>query len=133
MDVRELRLGNLVSEFVLGVCPVGGIESDVKNDGIVWLRDNYMRYHIDGDNIEPIPLTGKWIKKLGFTKIRKGVWCKEYGGWYYQIEKHPSFPEGYILFIDVTGVSAPPSVKIKYVHELQNLYYALTGEELIIR
>jgi hypothetical protein len=133
MDVRELRLGNLVSEYVLGVCPVGGIESDVKNDGIVWLSKDNMRYHITDCNIEPIPLKSKWFKKFGFAKAYLKTWNKEKRPWHYQIEKHPGFPEGYIFFINVDGVAAPPSIKIKYVHELQNLYYALTGEELVIR
>ena len=133
MDVRELRLGNLVKEGVLGVCPVEGIEADIHNDGIAWLGKDMMCYHTNGFNIAPIPLRGKWFKGLGFVKAYPKAWYKYKKPWTYQIEKHPGYPEGYIFFIDIDGDAAPPSVKIRYVHELQNLYFALTGEELTIK
>jgi hypothetical protein len=125
MEPNELRIGNYVSDgvFNLKVSSIG-----VKCKGSI--NDSPLDYVFSWENIEGIPLRGRWFKYFGFTKVGKGIWCKEYGGWYYQAEKHPSFPDGYILFLDVDGVSAPPSVKIRYIHQLQNLYFALTGEEL---
>jgi hypothetical protein len=115
MENTELRLGNWV-------CSYGAIYVQVAQ----LTKGKIM---IDAT---PIPLTGKWLKKFGFTKTGKGVWYKDWKSWHYQIEKHPCTPVGYVFFIDVEGEAAPPSVEIGSVHELQNLYYALTGEELTI-
>jgi hypothetical protein len=116
MENTELRLGNWV-------CSYGAIYVQVAQ----LTKGKIM---IDAT---PIPLTGKWLKKFDFIKEAKGVWYKCNEPWVYQIEKHPSFPDGYMFFIDISGEPAPPSVRIRYVHQLQNLYYALTGEELTIK
>jgi len=86
-------------------------------------------------SIEPIPLTEEWILNFGFVKPMEEYihYNKTQGVWTYSIQNHPSFTEGYLLFIDVDDVAAPPSIKIKYVHQLQNLYFALTGEELTLK
>ena len=84
------------------------------------------------DEIFPIPLTEEWLEKFGFENIY-GDYHKKWDVWNYQIEKHPSFKEGWVFFIDIDEVASPPSVKIRYVHQLQNLYFCLTGEELTIK
>lgn len=72
--------------------------------------------------IEPIPLTPEWLGKCGFNRI--------------------NHVEGYSFFakkgccIDIyenkTLLWGHVSYAIKYLHQLQNLYHALTGEELTI-
>jgi hypothetical protein len=69
--------------------------------------------------VQPIPLTEDWLLKFGFVsnpyedRYEKGtihIECdKTKGATYLWIENMPH---------------------IKYVHQLQNLYFALTGEEL---
>ena len=81
---------------------------------------------------EPIPLTEEWLLKFGFEK-----------GWN-QYDKHDYYAKdcwgkiridnGYLepaeyYFLD--GIR--DSYKIKYIHQLQNLYHALTGEELKVK
>jgi len=89
----------------------------------------------DENNIEPIPITQEWIIKFNAEKI------KGYGNnrfWYvifldeYKDESmlfiHYSIGDNFCTLNE--GYNETIIKKIKYVHELQNLYFALTGEEL---
>ena len=77
---------------------------------------------------EPIPLTEEWLLKFGFEKSGGGLYLT-----------YETFEMYYIN--GVLGLSARVSdpnegyidTKIKYVHQLQNLHFALTGEELTIK
>lgn len=75
----------------------------------------------DYHNFSPIPLSAEILEKAGFTcsdyKTRK-----KYSIGYFQISLYPN---GDVIFIWSGKV-----VYIKSVHQLQNLYFALTGEEL---
>lgn len=116
MKTEELRLGNLVSNM-----------NPRHNDSILTIEsigDNhevnvfYRKYLLS--ELEPIPLTEEWLFKFGFKP--------EYSHWWngdFTIDK--SAIGGYFLCdIDI-------HVAIKYVHQLQNLYFALTGEELTLK
>lgn len=75
------------------------------------------------ENIHPIPLTKDWLLKFGF---------KEGTSWYSKYE-HPiainiSIKHG----LTTVGANEEYEVECKYVHQLQNLYFALTGKELEI-
>jgi hypothetical protein len=60
---------------------------------------------------EPIPLTEEWLLKFGFI-------------WHGDIK----ILKGYLNnYVDGNG-----ETHLKYVHQLQNLYFALTNEELKI-
>jgi len=73
---------------------------------------------------EPIPLTPEILEKCGFKKSENEKFFKR---------------DFYILVIDEDGSYAFGTdtydgyfTDIKYLHQLQNLYFALTGEELKI-
>src|SRR5687767_1383970 len=71
---------------------------------------------------EPIPLTEEWLLKFGFELeglVHFKRWSK---GWF----------NGYLNPNDFFGLVGynEQHLNIKYVHQLQNLYFALTGEEL---
>jgi hypothetical protein len=90
--------------------------------------DGSAEYTVD-DIFEPIPLTEEWLLKFGFEKKNKsfhkyskgfcheGFYCG--GKWHTIVEgrKNNYFYKGAWMI---------------YVHQLQNLYFALTGQELII-
>ena len=64
--------------------------------------------------MNPIPLTEEWLIKLGFEKAYET--CYQY--------KDFILNDKFIMMdIDIT-------IQLKYVHQLQNLYFALIGEEL---
>jgi hypothetical protein len=115
MKAEELRIGNLTTRMNGIIFPIGVHDIEYCDSHPDWFV--------------PIKLEDIWFLRAGFINTL-GAYCKNHGVWNYQIEKHPTFKAGWTFFIDVDGVAAPPSVQITYVHELQNLWYALTKEEL---
>jgi hypothetical protein len=92
-------------------------------------------YHND-DTIEPIPLTPGILEKSGFKKRDQGV-CD-----YYFIGTNPITHDWLFDLVwlkkPIGGHEDAPFYKngfhmIKNVHQLQNLYFALTGEELEVK
>lgn len=87
---------------------------------------------VSGHAFKPIPLTPEWLERFGFQKTKNGGTFAEY---YWSgkgmdltldLELSTSTPE-----YDSQYVSG--STQLKHVHQLQNLYFALTGEELEIK
>jgi hypothetical protein len=128
---KDLRIGNLVNEAILGICPVVQIEKNT-----VWLGANHLTFdntiqnqmwHLTEDGIEPIPLTKEILEKCGFEKHRKYI-----GG----TGSYDVYINGKIQFLQPSpnGHLQLPfyESKIDSLHELQNLYKALTNEELTI-
>lgn len=109
MEANELRLGNKLTNFL-------GEVFDCNAETIRSFESNYFPY---GKPL-PIPLTEEWLLKFGFEK--KGVNRTRWTFWKIDLVEDEkgiySFDESRI-YID-----------IKYVHQLQNLYFALTNEEL---
>lgn len=121
MKANELRTGNWVtdSEHLKGDFQVKSIREEHIFQGDWW---------INLDIIRPIELTEELLLKFGFEphvgaylnnvfkKVPFSFTCLKDTGWNLMIE---SFLGGYSL-----------KSQIQYVHQLQNLYFALTGEEL---
>jgi hypothetical protein len=117
MKASELRLGNLVMD---------GKEIEQVNARMI---DMLVKIEADFD---PIPLTEEWLLKLGFKQC----------GYEMLSWKHetllPSFNLDGINWADFDEPDyqflnykvADEILRIDYVHQLQNLYFALTGEEL---
>lgn len=125
MEIRELRIGNKVQDangFIFDVVSIhedGTIYCDFEgNEGDVWEFD-------DKNPCYPIPLTEEILLKLGFEKIEEISWYvdyridEQYKIVYYKDDKC------FKLFSPIASLS-----KIKYLHELQNLFFVLTGDEL---
>lgn len=132
MEAKEFRVTNLIL-----------------NDGIVNAiifigYDSVQLITPQGNNItarleliKPIPLTEEWLVRFGFERYKDyNEFIKEYGN-----------KCDFILFDHKTPVAQANDIKenqyyywfhktihiIQYVHQLQNLYFALTGEELTIK
>ena len=85
-------------------------------------------FHCKEDG-EPIPLTPEILEKAGFNEMKDngkgiGVFVNDI----YDFEETLLGSGIYTLSIDEDFTKT----KIKYLHQLQNLYYALTNTELII-
>lgn len=90
--------------------------------------------------IEPIPLTEEILLKCGFEE------CTDYyfdgkSMFFYDIHKSLENSEFYIYFNENNKICLSimeeediisKSLNIQYLHQLQNLYFALTNEELTI-
>ena len=140
-EVKEFRIGNYL---LLNGIPekIWGIDLDLRDEGTPLIS-------IGKHDVEPInsfkegelikiPLTEEWLLKFGFeycefpvsdedgvyrdkTKVNKDYF------------KHPRLPEEISIYLPYNHFNYHiGSVTIKHVHQLQNLYFALTGEELKI-
>jgi len=109
MKVNELRIGNVVLEETMSYA---GLK--VKQITVA-IRD--LSNH---DNLRPIPLTEDWLIKFGFKKQTTMYYRK--GNYEFELEKG---------FIDDGMAVINTYNPIRYVHSLQNLYYTITGDELV--
>lgn len=132
IEARELRIGNYLKPIkdsqddFIEVVEVY-VESFYCEDsaGIIFISTN--------NEIEPIPLTEEWLLNFGFNVDDS-------------LLDPPNTPNGnfWIDYIKDNVVISMPffefnyneteaNIEIKYVHQLQNLYFALTNEELTIK
>jgi hypothetical protein len=104
---------------------------------INYAQDGQVRgpYDLDSNLVEPIPLAVEWLERCGMELREKDkVWQIQIGNTsYLEIEAEEPFmcgvtPETWrdLCPIYIWG-------DVKFVHQLQNLYFALTGEELTIK
>lgn len=123
MKASELRIGNLVENRSSEIIKIDEYQIQFFE---LWHQKKYS----ENPPFKPISITEDWLLRFGFT-----VYSNDYltfpandrfdaekinGQWVIQI--------CYGQFAD----SGSPLFDIKYIHQLQNLYYALTGEELTI-
>lgn len=118
MKPQELRIENIV--YVPDtdqIVPITSINMDI---GVIVNRSLRV---LSFNEIEPIELTEYWLIKFGFEKTiggrTKTIWFS-IDSLRILIEKGKFIPIG-------------KGIDLKSVHQLQNLYFALTGEELIIK
>lgn len=112
MKANELRIGNYVNHN----------QYSAKVTGIELNRlcvDPSVYPYIGYDEIKPIPLTEEWLLKFGFDF--KIDYLLQKNGFSIVFEHKGNFLMGYLESI---------GIDIEYVHTLQNLFFALTGEEL---
>ena len=105
IKATELRQDNFI------FTPDGVVDTvtDINMDGSILSFGFGQMY-----DIEPIQLTEKWLLKLGFKPFNKDFVLN-----------------GIIIHTRKRGFILRKSVPIiMHVHQLQNLYFALTGEEL---
>lgn len=104
IDSKELRIGNLVLfSSNSTIFKVTGV-SEYGIDVEDEVEETYMEY----DNFEPMPITEEWLLKIN---------C--------DFEIKLDKKGGIILFQSYYH-------HINHLHQLQNLYFALTGNELIL-
>jgi hypothetical protein len=133
LSAQDLRIGNLVYYHI-----EDPMDERKEYDKIGPIDHNDLRClvtHEDNSEYRPIPLSEEWLRKFGFsdkeyqegfigidvnhmnfvlTKPNKMGDFQEYFAWEYKNDIWPKYNE------------------LKFIHELQNLFYCLTGEELVI-
>jgi hypothetical protein len=117
MEAKDLRIGNLVY--------IGGQINEIE---LVDFVDIYENYTIG--IYKPIPLTEEWLLKFGFKSDDiSWEYSKRLGNFYimYDIEINSIYINDGSRY---DGADIPK--EIKHVHQLQNLYFALTGQELTL-
>lgn len=109
MKASELRIGNYVKtnhDFVIKSYSAEGLYNIVKRI----------------DEYKPIPLTEEWLLKFGLKQSNT-----DKKRFYILGTDIYIFNESKIFF---NAGSSNLSIQLYYVHQLQNLYFALTNEEL---
>ena len=85
--------------------------------------------------LNPIPLTEEWLLKFGFTERS----FKGYNRKFYKTVNNILFVIPFCISFDSINYYYPVDeeyqifINLKYVHQLQNLYFSLTGEELTLK
>lgn len=121
MKAEELRLGNWVDSETYGEFKIIGLSIFGENKATFFKSMEYYPKATTIKTTKPIKLTEEWLIKFGFMP-KGGYYNKEA----YNIEIINEFEFIYFSIID-----SDYDFEIKYVHQLQNLYFALTGNELI--
>lgn len=131
MKASELRIGNLVESQITITHKVANALFLYQISELKSLKTEVCNYYqpLDTTNLyykdlKPIPITEGWLSRFGFESIKHvydGMIFKK--DWLRIANNMLSWEwrGGYIRH-------SP-----KYVHQLQNLYFALTGEELTIK
>ena len=132
IEYAELRIGNLVM-YDNEVVVVDEINK--RNAFLVCLDGAMFSNSKPLAEINPIPLTEEWLLKFGFERsddeeFDKYANAKTFFKKFMQVGIRPS-DSGYAAKIVwfVFGYGMLPEVLL-HVHQLQNLFYALTGTEL---
>lgn len=128
MKPNELRIGNWVYDQI--ECRELQVSMPNKIAGIEY-----------AEHFQPIPLTEEWLERFGFEKVNSKYVESDY---YWRLRYDPSkghagthfemvtlwaseVTYGWVVVVNETESYA------KYVHQLQNLYFALTWEELELK
>jgi hypothetical protein len=123
MKANELRIGNIIES--------GRIELlELRENRIVCIRCDNGRIV---SNPSPEEITEEWLLKFRLQKTEHedhqlfGNWTlPNIEGWPISLEEDITLD--YMFSVQVNNEYE--IAKIKYVHQLQNLYFVLTGEEL---
>jgi hypothetical protein len=106
MKPNELRIGNSINYH---------------GEEIIVRPYTFTDIEVDA-GYEPIPLTEEWLLKFGFEKYEFDHKENQYR---YQVRL--------IVIRDGKFVDYGSSVLLEHIHQLQNFFFALTGEELTFK
>ena len=117
MEANELRIGNYATDSI----QTGAITVFNNDACVLKHKSGIVKCRIS--DLSPVPLTEEWLLKFGFENF----------------EDNNSLYQKDLLTISICGNIFIEQSEDKYVffrnkihsiHQLQNLYFALTGEEL---
>jgi len=146
MKANELRIGNYIANGVEGI-----FKSDIMSIGKVLEIGNEGRkfeqiYCECEESLEwffkdlycGIPITEKWLLNFGFEqygqKNEANPMVLNSRDFDFAIYPPSDFyKKQYWHTGIIESINSHKTLNIKYIHQLQNLYFALTGEELIIK
>ena len=121
MKATELRIGNIVwqgeqyKESIVTSYELNQFSN--YNRGVTHLAEYYKEW-------KPIPLTEEWLVKFGFKYIGSAPTLGINESWNRGNIRIEQLQSKELVF---------HGLQIKYVHSLQNLYFALTGKELLAK
>lgn len=125
MNAQELRIGNVIHYEAEddNNQPVKYINV-VDGEDICLMSGAYAEMH------SPIPLTDQWLIDFGFTQNGGAGWKSPHSDLHFYWSLRNGFCP---RFYETNTTDADKVIGVQYVHQLQNLYFALTGEELELK
>jgi hypothetical protein len=111
MKVNEIRIGNWV--YLISKNKWYQIESGHDIDE-----------GIDSNDFEPILITEEWLLKFGCEKAKRGFVIDRF---------RLTYNEQYKFWYVVDDSTLSYITKVEFVHEWQNVYFVLNGNELTIK
>ena len=128
MKASELRIGNYI-KLMFNYEDYETIQ--VTSDELVSVDKKQADY-------EPLPLTEEWLYKFGFKDIDKGdndyiTYTDPNHDYYLQLDVRRKGGKYSILDNSFNDLRDFSMVDIMYVHQLQNIYFALTNEDLQLK
>ena len=120
MKANELRIGNYVNHKELGYIQVYGMNGEIIQ--FDYRKDPYYE-EIPFDKLSYIPLTEDILLKCGFEKEEESNCYVNQIALYFTFDK---------ITCNVSYYEYDNLINVDYLHQLQNLYFALTNEELTI-
>jgi mannosyltransferase OCH1-like enzyme len=122
MKANEVRVGNWYDQFGNYHQFTGSIIRDLEKapETQIWCK--------------PIPLTEEWLLRFGFNQSNYELYCERheemelrnrYNKFFIEIEEEENM--NFVLAI------GDEKIDFEFVHQLQNIYFALTGEELELK
>lgn len=127
MKANELRIGNYIQDYYnTKIFVVKTVDSTLEyldlSDGKT--HSNHIT------NLKPIPLTEDILLKCGFLLSTPNQYIK-HQHWY---NETTDIEFNHLLMCSIYEGNGHVGVShVKYLHQLQNLHYALTGQELAIK
>ena len=117
MEAKELRIGNFVNVVTTNqqtkITAINKHVGAVVNSSLCWVGFN---------DIKPIPLSEEWMKKI-----------MKYWNCHYSIITSNPMKYGGVKFFMFMDFDREFNNPLLHVHQLQNLHFALTEEELLIK
>lgn len=114
--INELRINNYYE-----------LKGNVLGGGVCQLKNLNDFIHIgnliESDLVKPIILTNEWLINFGFKETKENKKIK----WFTKDRLDIVLGEENFIVFDHLVIK-----NIKYVHQLQNLYFAFTGSELTV-
>ena len=137
MGTNELRVGNFVFDDDNEIVKVEKIHSkryqqwnEEDDDSAVEFTKESDLENLYYSKVNPIPVTEEWLLKFGFLRGVDAVYYIKSKHMYLKIFEKI----GHVLgSVDKYSNCFKISDDIKYIHQLQNLYFALTNQELEIK
>ena len=123
ITVEQIRHSTIVFNNYLQV----GNEEDQYRSTVLTYTSRVVEIveEIEYQNLSPIPLTDQVLKNCGFRNFIRDEWILSFN------RSHADF----VFNHDGLQMTEPAAFRkpIKYLHQLQNVIFALTGEELKVQ
>ena len=118
----DLRIGNLIT--------VSGVVYRITGISETKVSSKVHKGSFRPEELQPIPLTAEILEKAGFKQLKKTGWFDKVPAEGFSYKLHAN--RIMIFHPGENTLSHSLNTQIVFLHQLQNLYYCMTGREILI-